>query len=144
MSTATTSIPIRARASCRASRARSWRRFAGSTDMRWLRQIMRTIPVAVVAATACTSGSSSPRHTSETSGSGTIQSLGLPHAANATPVLAASGPWVVAVWTATERDRTNVYVATSNDAAIRFGSPDRVNDVDGEAHVYGEDPRVWR
>jgi len=108
--------------------------------MRWLRQIMRTIPVAVVAATACTSGSSSPRHTSETSGSGTIQSLGLPHAANATPVLAASGPWVVAVWTATERDRTNVYVATSNDAAIRFGSPVRVNDVDGEAHVYGEDP----
>jgi len=68
------------------------------------------------------------------------ETLGIPGAANSTPVLAASGPWVVAVWTAIEHERTNVYAATSADGAVRFSSPVRVNDVDGEGHVYGEDP----
>jgi len=69
-----------------------------------------------------------------------ILSLGLPHAANSTPVLAASGRWVVAVWTAAEHERTNIYAATSADEAKHFGASVRVNDADGEAHVYGEDP----
>jgi Cu/Ag efflux protein CusF len=69
-----------------------------------------------------------------------ILSLGLPHAVNSTPVLAASGRWVVAVWTAAEHERTNIYAATSGDESKHFGAPVRVNDADGEAHVYGEDP----
>ncbi len=108
--------------------------------MRSLHQIIETILVAVAIATAPACGSSSPGRATETGGSGTIQSLGVPHAANATPVLAASGQWVVAAWTATERDGTNVYAATSNDATTGFSSPVGVNDVAGEAHVYGEDP----
>jgi len=64
----------------------------------------------------------------------------LPTAANSTPVLAASGNWVVAVWTASEHERTDIYAATSEDGAEQFGAPVRVNDVEGEAHVYGEDP----
>jgi Cu/Ag efflux protein CusF len=47
---------------------------------------------------------------------------------------------VVAVWTAADHERTNIYAATSADEAKGFGAPVRVNDVDGEAHVYGEDP----
>jgi hypothetical protein len=85
-------------------------------------------------------GSSSPAKTPKASDATAIQSLGLPNAENSTPVLAASGQWVVAVWTASEHERANVYAATSADGGVRFGEPVRVNDVDGEAHVYGEDP----
>ena len=46
----------------------------------------------------------------------------------------------VAVWTACEHGRTDIYAATSEDGAVQFGAPVRVNDVEGEAHVYGEDP----
>jgi Cu/Ag efflux protein CusF len=90
-------------------------------------------------ATACGSGSPSA-NASANPATSVILSLGLPHAANSTPVLAASGRWVVAVWTAADHERTNIYAATSADEAKRFGAPVRVNDVDGEAHVYGEDP----
>ena len=46
----------------------------------------------------------------------------------------------VAVWTACEHGRTDIYAATSEDGAVQLGAPVRVNDVEGEAHVYGEDP----
>jgi hypothetical protein len=45
----------------------------------------------------------------------------------------------VIVWTAVEHEQANVYAATSVDGD-HFGAPVRVNDVEGEAHVYGEDP----
>jgi hypothetical protein len=90
-------------------------------------------------ATACGRGSASATASAHDAASA-IQTLGLPRAVNSTPVLAASGRWVVAVWTATDHERTNLYAATSADEAKRFGAPVRVNDVDGEAHVYGEDP----
>ena len=90
-------------------------------------------------ATACGRGSPSANAAANPATS-EILSLGLPHAANSTPILAASGRWVVAVWTAAEHERTNIYAATSADEAKHFGGPVRVNDADGEAHVYGEDP----
>ena len=95
--------------------------------------------IAVAVTTACGSRSS-PAGVSSGGGGSSIRSLGLPTAANSTPVLAASGNWVVAVWTASEHERTDIYAATSEDGAEQFGAPVRVNDVEGEAHVYGEDP----
>jgi len=90
-------------------------------------------------ASACGRGSPSANASARDEVSA-IQSLGLRRAVNSTPVLAASGRWVVAVWTAADHERTNIYAATSADEAKRFGAPVRVNDVDSEAHVYGEDP----
>jgi hypothetical protein len=95
--------------------------------------------LAIGVATACGRGSPSANASADPRTS-VIQSLGLPAAANSTPVLAASGRWVVAVWAAEDHERTNIYAATSADEANRFGAPVRVNDEDGEAHVYGEDP----
>jgi hypothetical protein len=66
--------------------------------------------------------------------------LGLPSAANSTAALAASGQWVVVVWTTVETTGRNVYAVTSEDGAQTFGVPVRVNDVEGDAHVYGETP----
>jgi hypothetical protein len=79
----------------------------------------------------CGCGSSSAAKTSAASDVTAIQSLGLPHAENSTPVLAASGQWVVAVWTAAEKDGTNVYAATSRDAGARRTCMERIR-------------RVWR
>jgi len=69
-----------------------------------------------------------------------IQTLGLRQTANSTPVLAASDQWVVAVWSAADHERTDIYAAMSRDAGQHFGAPVRVNDVEGEGHVAGENP----
>jgi hypothetical protein len=66
--------------------------------------------------------------------------LGSPDANNATPVLASWGRFVAAVWTAEKGGATDVYAALSDNNGATFGPPVRVNDVAGEAHVYGEDP----
>jgi hypothetical protein len=86
--------------------------------------------------------SCSSKSTVATAGNGqdSAQHLGVADARNETPVLASSGRWVVSVWTATRQSKTDVYAATSVDDGRHFGAPVRVNDVEGEAHVYGEDP----
>ena len=43
-------------------------------------------------------------------------------------------------WAATVATGTNVYAAVSDDGAATFGAPVRVNDVDGDARVNGEQP----
>jgi len=58
-------------------------------------------------AAACGRGSLSTNASARDEASA-IQSLGLPRAVNSTPVLAASGRWVVAVWTAADHERTNI------------------------------------
>jgi hypothetical protein len=61
--------------------------------------------------------------------------------------LAAAGQHLVATWAATSESRTNIYAAVSRDGGARFGPPVRVNDVDGDARVSGEQaPRVaiWK
>ena len=54
--------------------------------------------------------------------------------------LAASDQTVAAVWATTVDEVTNVFAATSTDGGSTFGAPVRVNDVDGDARVNGEQP----
>jgi hypothetical protein len=69
--------------------------------------------------------------------------LGLAGHDNATPFLASDGSRVVLAWTASQDGRTNVFVATSQDAGATFSEPRRVNDRDGDARASGEQgPRV--
>ena len=57
--------------------------------------------------------------------------------------VAASGHRVVVVWAATTDGQTNIYSAASEDDGTTFAAPVRVNDVDGDARVNGEQaPRV--
>src|SRR3954470_22269141 len=67
--------------------------------------------------------------------------LAVPGRANATPTLAADGVFVAAAWSATTpQGTTDIYAAVSRDAARTFGAPVRVNSVDGDARVNGEQP----
>ena len=69
--------------------------------------------------------------------------LGVAGAANAGAGVAASGDRVVVTWAATSGDHTNVYAATSDDGGGTFAAPVRVNDIDGDARMSGEQaPRV--
>jgi hypothetical protein len=69
--------------------------------------------------------------------------LGVTGAVNANVSLAASGNDVAVVWAARSASSTNVEAALSRDGGRSFGPPVRVNDVDGDARVSGEQaPRV--
>jgi hypothetical protein len=60
---------------------------------------------------------------------------------NATPSIASDGSLVAVVWGAsTAAGVTDVYAAVSRDDGGLFGSPVRVNDVDGDARFNGEQP----
>jgi hypothetical protein len=61
-------------------------------------------------------------------------------AANSGVSIAASGSRAVVTWAATVPTGTNVYAAVSTDGGATFGAPVRVNDVDGDARVNGEQP----
>ena len=61
-------------------------------------------------------------------------------AANSGVSIAAAGDRVVVTWAATVTTGTNVYAALSHDGGVTFGAPVRVNDVDGDARVAGEQP----
>ena len=68
-------------------------------------------------------------------------SLGVPGRSNATPSVAADGAVVTIVWGAsTPAGATDVFAAVSRDGGRTFGPPVRVNDVDGEARLNGEQP----
>jgi hypothetical protein len=68
-------------------------------------------------------------------------SLGVPGRSNATPSVAADGTLVTIVWGAsTPAGATDVFAAVSRDGGRTFGPPVRVNDVDGEARLNGEQP----
>jgi hypothetical protein len=61
--------------------------------------------------------------------------------ANATPSIGADGNFVTIAWGATSAaGATDVYAAVSRDAGRTFSPPVRVNDVDGEARLNGEQP----
>jgi hypothetical protein len=67
--------------------------------------------------------------------------LGVPGRANASASVAATGATVAVVWAASAPDgATDVYAATSVDAARTFAAPVRVNDVAGDARISGEQP----
>jgi hypothetical protein len=67
-------------------------------------------------------------------------SLAVPGLGNANVTLASDGAWVAAAWAASGAKGTDIYVAVSTDGARTFGSPVRVNDIDGDATVNGEQP----
>jgi hypothetical protein len=60
---------------------------------------------------------------------------------NATPSIASDGSFVTIAWGAsTPAGATDVYAAVSRDGGRTFGPPVRVNDVDGDARLNGEQP----
>jgi hypothetical protein len=68
-------------------------------------------------------------------------SLGVPGRSNATPSVAVDGTLVTIAWGAsTPAGATDVFAAVSRDGGRTFGPPVRVNDVDGEARLNGEQP----
>jgi hypothetical protein len=60
--------------------------------------------------------------------------------ANANASIAARGQFVAIVWSASAKDATDVYVATSRDGGRTYGPPARVNHAGGEASANGEQP----
>jgi hypothetical protein len=67
-------------------------------------------------------------------------SLAMPGLANANVTLASDGTRIAAAWAASGAKGTDIYAAVSFDGARTFGSPVRVNDIDGDASVNGEQP----
>jgi hypothetical protein len=65
--------------------------------------------------------------------------IGLAGAENRGVSVAASGQRIVVVWAATTEGQTNIYSAVSEDGKT-FAEPVRVNDVEGDARVSGEQP----
>jgi hypothetical protein len=72
----------------------------------------------------------------------TPTTLAVPGRSNATPSIAADGNTVVVAWSATVPNggAADVFAAVSRDGGRTFGAPSRVNDVDGDARVNGEQP----
>ena len=67
--------------------------------------------------------------------------LAVPGRANATPAIAAEDDVVVVAWGASlPSGATDVFVALSRDRGRTFGAPSRVNDVEGDARLTGEQP----
>lgn len=72
-----------------------------------------------------------------------VVTLAVRGAQNTGASVASAGYRVVVTWAATIADQTNIYAAVSDDDARTFGAPVRVNDIDNDARVSGEQaPRV--
>jgi hypothetical protein len=70
-----------------------------------------------------------------------VVTLRIADRANATPWVAADGPFVAVVWGATTVDgKADVFVAVSRDSGTTFGAPAQVNTRAGEARLGGEMP----
>jgi hypothetical protein len=60
---------------------------------------------------------------------------------NATPTIAADGQFVAVAWSGAQASgATDVFTAVSRDGGRTFGAPVRVNHIDGDARVNGEQP----
>ena len=101
-------------------------------------RMMTGCAVAVAALAAVVSGFS---RSVIVAGSSSI-TLAIPGRSNATPSIAADGNTVVVAWSATlpSGGAADVFAAVSRDGGRTFGAPSRVNDVDGDARVNGEQP----
>jgi hypothetical protein len=93
--------------------------------------------VALLLAAGCSSNRVTGSPPALTAAGDAVQ-LGLAGATNAGAGVAASDGRVVVTWAATEGDRTNVFAATSPDDGQTFAAPVRVNDIDGDARMSGE------
>jgi hypothetical protein len=89
-------------------------------------------PVALISITAAALAAT-------VSSSPTFVDLGVPGRASQTPTVAATGAFVAVVWSASTPDgTTDIYAAISHDSGRGFGAPVRVNSVNGDARVSGE------
>jgi hypothetical protein len=67
--------------------------------------------------------------------------LGVKGRGNATPTVAADGSFVAVAWGGTAHSgATDVFAAVSRDGGRAFGAPVRVNNVEGDARLNGEQP----
>ena len=67
--------------------------------------------------------------------------LGVTGRRNATPTIAADGRFVAVAWGGAEAGgATDVFAAVSRDGGRAFGAPVRVNNIDGDAGLNGEQP----
>ena len=67
--------------------------------------------------------------------------LGVKGRGNATPTIAADGQFVAVAWGGTlASGATDVFTAVSRDGGRAFGAPVRVNNIDGDAKLNGEQP----
>jgi hypothetical protein len=74
-------------------------------------------------------------------GASTTTTLGISGRSNSTPSIVSEGNVVAIAWGAsTPAGATDVYTALSRDGGRTFGAPVRVNDVDGDARLNGEQP----
>ena len=64
--------------------------------------------------------------------------LEVPGHSNAAISVAALGKTVAAVWTASTDEGADIYAGVSTDGGASFGTPVRVNDVEGDARASGE------
>jgi hypothetical protein len=70
-----------------------------------------------------------------------VVTLSVPGRSNATPTVVAEGTFVTVVWGATlPSGVTDIFAAVSRDGAHTFGAAVRVNHLDGDARVNGEQP----
>jgi hypothetical protein len=67
-------------------------------------------------------------------------SLAVPGLDNAHVTLASDDARIAAAWAASGTNGTDIYAAVSTDGARTFGAPVRVNDIEGDASVNGEQP----
>ena len=101
-------------------------------------QLTWTMAVAVLLlVSGCSRG---PQATAAPEASAEPVRIAVEGAANSGVSIAASGSRAVVTWAATVATGTNVYAAVSDDGGATFGAPVRVNDVDGDARVNGEQP----
>ncbi len=99
--------------------------------------------VVLTIACALDSGRDVPSATSTATVSDEAIRLGIAGATNAGAGVAASDNRVVVSWAATKGEQTNVHAAVSTDEGRTFAAPARVNDIDGDARMSGEQaPRV--
>jgi len=70
----------------------------------------------------------------------TVGTVGVANHDNTGVSLASDGQRAVMAWAATADGRTNIYAAVSENGGATFGAPVRVNDLDGDARVSGEQP----
>jgi hypothetical protein len=97
------------------------------------------IVLSCVMLSACSSGASSPKTVEKAAHAEPIRiALAVPDRSNAAPSLAAWGSTVAAVWTASTDKASDIYLSVSTDEGAHFGTPVRVNDVDGDARASGE------
>jgi hypothetical protein len=67
--------------------------------------------------------------------------LGVKGRGNATPTIAADGPFVAVTWGGTlPSGTTDVFTAVSRDGGRTFAAPVRVNSIEGDARLNGEQP----